>query len=256
MSRRRYNPAPMCTLLVAVGLWPAVPLLVAANRDEAWRRRSEEPLVWKAGERRVFGPRDAVAGGTWLGLNDRGLFVGVTNRFGAPPDSRRRSRGLAVVDALAAADRKDAIDTVFGRGPKHHNPFHLAVADRQGLTILWDDGKQQHVEERGRGVHVLTERSFGADASPRDDRLADIEGWLIDSESPPLDELQFWLSGHGEDPLDGPCVHAPQWEYGTRSSTVLWMEEGGRTGFQWAGGAPCESEWRDLGAEAMTSLRG
>lgn len=244
----------MCTLVLAHGLWPSAPLLVAANRDEAWRRKSESPRPGESGARRIYAPRDIQAGGTWLGVNDAGLFVGITNRFGAPPDARKRSRGLLVMEALAASTRDEAIDAAFSRGARAHNPFHLAVADTSGVSILWDDGRTLQIEHRGPGVHVLTERSLGAVDHPRDDRLGELDGWLRESDGPPLDELHFWLSGHGEDPLDGPCVHAPQWEYGTRSSTILWFTDGGNLGFHWAGAAPCEARWDVANIEASRAI--
>src|SRR5690349_17969999 len=100
----------MCTILAALGVWEETPLVIAANRDEALDRPASEPRVWPAGEvadRVVLAPRDLRAGGTWLGLNDAGLFVGITNRR-APADPTRRSRGDIVFEALGAADHRDA----------------------------------------------------------------------------------------------------------------------------------------------------
>ncbi|HLT35932.1 MAG TPA: NRDE family protein, partial [Enhygromyxa sp.] len=94
----------MCTIIAALQVWPGRPLVVAANRDEALDRPAIDPRVWAPGEvaaRRVLAPRDLRAGGTWLGVNDAGLFVGITNRR-AIPDPRRRSRGELVFEALGA----------------------------------------------------------------------------------------------------------------------------------------------------------
>ena len=82
----------MCTLALAVGVSPSLPLVVAANRDELLARPAVPPFLWprEPGAPRILSPRDEVAGGTWLGLNEHALFVGITNRAGAPPDPARR----------------------------------------------------------------------------------------------------------------------------------------------------------------------
>jgi len=87
----------MCTLILVVPP-PGGVLQVAANRDEFLARPASPPEPSADG--RWLTPRDLQAGGTWLGVNAGGLFVGVTNRSAGPRDSSRRSRGLLVLDAL------------------------------------------------------------------------------------------------------------------------------------------------------------
>src|SRR5712692_8012823 len=73
----------VCTLICAFRVFPRWPLIVAANRDEHLNRPASPPRLWP-GDLSFVAPRDEAAGGTWLGLNSAGLFVGVTNRFGVP----------------------------------------------------------------------------------------------------------------------------------------------------------------------------
>jgi len=49
----------------------------------------------------AFGGRDQLQGGTWFGINEHGLVVGLTNLAGGVLDPSRRSRGLLVVELLA-----------------------------------------------------------------------------------------------------------------------------------------------------------
>src|SRR5579871_991767 len=91
----------MCTLVVALGQFPGFPLVVAANRDEKLDRPATPPRIWPGAEP-FIAPRDEVAGGSWLGFNRHGVFVGITNRFGVPPDPTKKSRGQIVIDALSA----------------------------------------------------------------------------------------------------------------------------------------------------------
>jgi hypothetical protein len=98
----------MCSLVLAAQVFAGVPLVVVANRDEQLDRASSPPLVWHGdgsggtSESPPFiAPRDDVAGGTWLGVNRAGVFVGITNRYLGPQDATRASRGRLVADALA-----------------------------------------------------------------------------------------------------------------------------------------------------------
>ena len=89
----------MCTLIVLHRCVPGRPLVVAANRDEFLSRPAEGPAIREGRGGRILSPLDLEAGGTWLGLNDRGVFVGLTNLRphsagpGRRPDRRLEKRG-------------------------------------------------------------------------------------------------------------------------------------------------------------------
>ncbi len=241
----------MCTLLVASRVWPGIPLLVAANRDEKLDRASEPPQRQELDGLAVFAPRDAVAGGTWMGVNAAGLFVGITNRFVPGPNPGhihpdRRSRGLAVQDALSSPSRADAVARVRRHGGAAHNPFHLVVADIDGATLLWCDGVDLHEEELPPGLHIVTERSRGAAPSAREDALlVSVPGLLAHPET-----LQPALAVHRDTPFDSTCVHATDWNYGTCSATLVSWDERGPSRFLYADGPSCVTPWTDL-SEAM-----
>ena len=69
----------MCLLIVVRGRFAGHPIVVAGNRDERRDRKASPPGLWVGERRRVLSPRDRVAGGTWLGVNDLGAFAGLTN---------------------------------------------------------------------------------------------------------------------------------------------------------------------------------
>ncbi|ELK45622.1 hypothetical protein D320_21146, partial [Haloferax sp. BAB-2207] len=72
----------MCTLILAWQVFEDAPVVVAANRDEQLGRPAEPPRRWENGDGpAIVAPRDAEAGGTWVGYNDAGVFVGITNRW-------------------------------------------------------------------------------------------------------------------------------------------------------------------------------
>ena len=80
----------MCTLIALHRPHPRVPLVVAANRDEYLDRPASGLAIFESGGRRIVAPRDLRAGGTWLGLNDRGMFAALTNRPNPTPDASRK----------------------------------------------------------------------------------------------------------------------------------------------------------------------
>ena len=236
----------MCTLAAFVGVSPSLPLVVAANRDELLARPAITPFLWP-GTPRVLAPRDEQAGGTWLGLNEHALFVGITNRAGAPPDPTRRSRGALVTDALSAPSAAALHARLAGLDPHAYNPFHLFYADRESAHLTWSDGEALHREDLGPGLHVITERSFGAGADARGATVRRLAEAFGGDRSPA--SLGSLLANHADDLFSAVCVHADALGYGTRSSLVLtlgatWAE----TRWWWAQGKPCVTPFEDQGA--------
>jgi uncharacterized protein with NRDE domain len=240
----------MCTLIALHRTVPGASLVVAANRDEFLDRPAEGPTLWTTPSGRIAAPRDVSAGGTWLGLNPRGVFVAVTNVASTDPDPGRRSRGLLALDALAALGAQEAAEKVQGLPLDAYNPFNLFVADaRDAFAFTYRDAVRP-VEARD-GVFVVGNAPLDAPAPPKLVRLNERLRGLVGCDSEALlGELAGLCRSHEPGPrgaLDAPCVHAPG--YGTRSSALLWLGEAGladpHSVFRFADGAPCENEYED-----------
>ena len=91
----------MCILAIGVECHPDWPLVVVHNRDEEWGRSTDPPQSHDG----VIYARDAVAGGTWMGLNSAsGAFAALTNvRSSDPATRRRRWRGSTARSAYGTA---------------------------------------------------------------------------------------------------------------------------------------------------------
>lgn len=208
----------MCTLIVFSRCWDEAPLIVAANRDEKLDRPARGPFLWPGTD--LVAPRDEVAGGTWMGVNRRGLFVGITNRHQAFVDASRPSRGRLVTGALSHGSAREAYEVMRAIDGGGENGFHLVMADAGGAYLVWGDGEGTHARPLDSGVHVVTERSFGAAPTMREARLRErLEG--IDA--PPSDAelialLALQIDGGG---FDDVTVHVPAWGYGTRSASIV-----------------------------------
>lgn len=236
----------MCTLILLHRPVPGVRLVVAANRDEYLDRPACGPTIHRRDGSAVLAPRDLHAGGTWLGLNREGVFAALTNRPNAAPDPSRRSRGLLVLDALAAASADEAAEGMADLPAGEYNPFNLVVADgERAYVAVYADGPR--VTELAPGAHVV------GNADPDDRSVAKVDRLLGEVERVAAGPREGWLDGlaavcrghDGEASLGAACVH--HGGYGTRSSTLLRIDDDpGRSELYFADGPPCRTSYRDL----------
>jgi len=99
----------MCLIAFQYRTFAAAPILLVANREEYYGRPAAPPRI-QPGSPRVLCGLDHRAGGTWLGVNEYGLVVAVTNRLSSYPPGEPRSRGLLCRDLLNRANASDAVD--------------------------------------------------------------------------------------------------------------------------------------------------
>jgi uncharacterized protein with NRDE domain len=241
----------MCTLIVLHRPDPAVPLVVAANRDEYLDRPAAGPALARTRGVRILAPRDLRAGGTWLGISERGVFAALTNRPCADPDRSRRSRGLLVHDALGAPDAEKAAARLEAAGAGAYNPFNLLVSDGRRAFVCVYEGAPR-VTELAPGPHLL------GNADP-DDRSVPKVAHLLEAaeriaQGPReryLDALAEVCRGHdgheGGGPLAPACIHHDTAGYGTRSSTLLRLDADSRASeLRFADGPPCRTNYDDV----------
>lgn len=240
----------MCTLIALFRQVPGVPLVVAANRDEFYDRPAEGPALRRTPQGAIVAPRDVRAGGTWLGLNEFGLFAALTNRRGGEPDLTRRSRGLLVLEALGARSALEAAERIEDRTLRAgtYNPFNLLLADRE-TAFAMSGGDRAERLRLDPGVHVIGNEALGAALGGKLDAFRERAREIARGEAGALlDGLAELCRSHaaaGSDPLASPCVHTPS--FGTRSSLLLRLGE--RPAEQWlryADGPPCRAPYQDF----------
>lgn len=126
----------MCLIVFAYQTHKDFPLLVAANRDEFYKRTSEASHFWPD-KPDILAGRDALAGGTWLGISKQGRFAAITNGIKAKTSrSQTLSRGSITVDFLAgemtAVQYAHEIHSRIGS----FNGFHLIIYDMQSMYYI------------------------------------------------------------------------------------------------------------------------
>ncbi len=157
----------MCLLAVQYRLVPESPILVAANREEYFDRQSQPPSI-QSGKPRILCGLDQKAGGTWSGVNQNGLFVGLTNRATVRPLFGQRSRGLLAMDLLRCTSARKALDKAHQELAKNrYEGCNLIVADAKAGYCIYVDQRQEVVplEE---GLNIIGARNLN---DPEDARV-------------------------------------------------------------------------------------
>jgi uncharacterized protein with NRDE domain len=164
----------MCLVALLFRVAGDAPVVVGANREEFYVRGGEPPQLF-GGPVRFVGGRDPAAGGTWLGVNQHGVLVAVTNRVKSHLPAQPRSRGLLLADLLACASAAAAADLAARElGQDRYAGCNFLCADATHATVL-HAGDWLRVRTLPPGIHVLTNRDVN-DAS--DPRLGHALGWL------------------------------------------------------------------------------
>lgn len=142
----------MCLILLSVNSHPDFPLIIAANRDEAYARMAAPAAFW-GDHPHIYGGRDLEKGGTWLGMTRTGRIAAVTNyRAGYGARDAPRSRGDLVSRFLLGNECAPAyLAQVASRGGEY-NGFSLIAGDLDALYF---------VSNRGAGVHRIADGVHG-----------------------------------------------------------------------------------------------
>jgi uncharacterized protein with NRDE domain len=250
----------VCTLIACYQLFATHPIVVAANRDEHYTRKARAPHVIHQ-RPRIYAGRDEHAGGTWLGVNEFGLVVGILNRHSPQPqDPARRSRGLLCLDLLRQKDASAARDTLIADARAHpYNSYYVFWADAEHAYVAHNEGEIT-IRELQPGRYLLTNSSLIDLSQLTPAALGD----LLAAPAPGsldalLSSLQAVCRIHQEVDrvVDPPnehrgnraiCVHASD-QYGTVSSSLLAIgREWSASRYLHAEGAPCCTPYRDVSA--------
>lgn len=255
----------MCTLALYFRVFPHYPIVIAANRDESLARPSSQPSqLW--GYPWVYGGQDLLAGGTWFGVNEHGVAVGILNRQSStPPDPSYRSRGQLCLDALKHASAEAALQSITGQSAYRYSPFNLVIAD-QHFSYVVDNQEQADVltiRQLSPGMYVVTNRTPNDQTCPRIARVSPCfanigKTFTAEPVSLPalFSALHRQLADHGDagDGIrNGLCLHLEG--YGTCSSTlVAYSSHSSSYHYRFAEGPPCRTLYRDVPLPSATRV--
>ncbi len=230
----------MCLVAFAWKAHPRFQLVLAGNRDEFHARPTAPLARWTGGDAHLLAGRDLEAGGTWLGVSERGRACVVTNVRDPLASKDGRSRGMLALEWLRGELPAGEHAKRLAERAGEYRPFNF---------LLFDRGAAWHVGTHPRpaatplmpGVHALSNGRLGEEW-PKTRRLrAALVAWLERGDAAPSDlftsladetpapDADLPETGVGlelERFLSPPFIHGPR--YGTRASTVLTVAaEGG-----------------------------
>ena len=225
----------MCLILLANDYHPHYKLVVAANRDEFYKRPTLPANFWPDYPSILAG-KDLEQGGTWMGITTAGRFAALTNyRDALQEKPNAPSRGHLVRDYLRGDH--SAVDFLHGLNEKsiEYNGFNLLAGTAEALYYY--SNQERLIRRVEKGVHGLSNSLLDVgwpkvrkgvkalagclqEPNIRVERLFEI---LADQEIFNDSELPYTgISMEKERMLSPLYIMSP--EYGTRSSTILLID--------------------------------
>src|SRR5438270_12576142 len=126
----------MCLLALFYRVVEDAPVIVGANREEHYARGGEPPHILRDSCAFVAGT-DPLAGGTWLGVNEHGVLVAVTNRRKSYVPDRPRSRGLLARELLGCPSAAAAVELATRElDADRYAGCNFLCADRERAVVL------------------------------------------------------------------------------------------------------------------------
>jgi hypothetical protein len=238
--------AEMCLLAIQYRLVPESPILVAYNREEYIDRPSLSPSI-QSGKPRVLCGIDQRAGGTWLGVNQHGMFVGLCNRRSPQPADPNKSRGLICREALRCSNSRKALDKVLEEvGRNQYEAFNLVIADRESGWVVHHD-VDQDVVQMEEGLNIISNQDLNDD---RDERVRMARRLLtLQTLDSPVKFLAVASKVFARTPtIPGrPSMVMREGQYATVSSALIALGVKPRDAiFQYSDGAPDRHKYEDF----------
>lgn len=236
----------MCLLVVQYRTLAAAPLLIASNREEFFDRPALPPAI-QPGSPRVLCGIDTRAGGTWLGVNEHGLVVGVTNRLKGNLPAEPRSRGTLCRELLNCRSAEEAVEQAVAelKTDRYAGANFLCVDARSGAFIQGSDTVE--VLPLSPGVHILTN---GTPNDPTDTRQTYVRGLLamqFPNSIPRFVEVARSILSQGVDATGRHTVILRGPDRGTVSSTILALGRNpAESIYHYAPGPPDEHPYEDF----------
>ncbi|WP_257284752.1 NRDE family protein [Endozoicomonas sp. SESOKO1] len=238
----------MCLIVFSWQPDSQYPLILAANRDEFYRRPTQAADFWNDSPD-VFGGRDLEAGGSWLAINKNGRFAAVTNYREVPGIAGFYSRGVLVSDFVTGSQPASDYLQALQQQRDKWSGFNLLIMDSTGLYYFSNRTKAPGISPLPPGIYGLSNhlldtpwpklvtarngltRAIQESIPPCSKQLIEL---MYDSYQAPDEQLpDTGVSKDLEKRLSS-CFIASE-DYGTRNTSVLmidrhhqlqWIEQG------------------------------
>lgn len=225
----------MCLINFAYKIDPRYPLIIAANRDEFYKRPTAPAMFWEDAPH-VLAGRDLEKMGTWMGVTKQGRFAALTN-FREPNQAsdQLRSRGELVSGFLREKVHPKEYLKKIQLNRKEYPGFNLVIGDVDSL--FYYSNVEDQVKHLQPGIYGLSNHLLNTPWPKVRKGKAGLERCLKHS-GPDLEECLFSSLQYADPAPDEELPSTGvslEWErklsplfiqtpdYGTRSSTLLFM---------------------------------
>ncbi len=168
----------MCLVFIAYQIEGRVPVMIGANREESRRRPVTSPVCCRLRSLRCLlagadhGPDGTFPQmGTWLGVNEAGMAVAVTNRNDGELawENQTRSKGLLAVDLLGFDHPAQA--SQYARSELARGGFggcnYLIAGATAAFVVQAPGATRVAIAELTPGIHAMTNLDLDAADDPR-----------------------------------------------------------------------------------------
>lgn len=232
----------MCLIVFAFQTHPNYDLIMAANRDEAYRRPTHAAQFWNTDPTFLAG-KDLKAGGTWMGINKKGAFAALTNyRDPSITKDEPPSRGLLVHNFLTKNTNPETYLKSLDQKADHFMGFNLLLGTPKEMYHY--SNQEQQINRIEPGIHALSNHLLDS-PWPKVERAKKELKEII---SIPFSEKAFFellkddkLAPDNQLPNTGidkeiekqvSPIFIKSEDYGTRNSTLLLINKAGKVTFE------------------------
>ena len=235
----------MSLLAIVYHLVPEAPILVAYNREESLDRICPTPSI-QSGKPRVLASVDQHSGGTYLGMNQNGMFVGVVRRKKYDQPMSPRSRGALAREMLKCNSAQQAVDLALEElHSDQYGGANFCVADPDSGWVIQSSNETDVVELK-QGLCVLGDRDLN---DQRDERAKMATRLLtLQTLDSPVKFLAIASKVLARTPTapGRPSMVVKEKDYGTISSTLISLGKKPRDAiYQYSNGSPDQSKFED-----------
>ena len=234
----------MCLIVFSYKTHPKYKLIVAANRDEFYKRPTRTAQFWNdEGHSQILAGKDLQANGTWMGVSKSGKWGALTNyRDPSNINENAPTRGTLVLDFLREDGSLNEYLQNLQGSAQDYNGFNLLIGDMEELYHY--SNETQNITELNAGIHGVSNALLNTSwpkldyaktalqkvTSNQDFKKEDLFQILKNSERAPDDQLPSTGMTHElEKAISSIFIKTDN--YGTLCSTLLMVDYEGQASF-------------------------
>jgi uncharacterized protein with NRDE domain len=135
---------------------PKYKLIVVANRDEFYARKTQSAHFWQEDSHLLAG-KDLEAGGTWLGIHQNGKFAALTNyRDLANLKTQAPSRGYLTADFLLQFHTLPTYLQNIAPRAATYNGYNLLTGNLSANELYYFSNYQNQIRKLTQGLYGLS----------------------------------------------------------------------------------------------------